>query len=154
MNVGKIYAKYKVRTVKNTIFDPIRQIYLRLTPEEIVRQKTVTFLINGLEVPQNKILIERSLGTLGVAGSRKRIDIGILDDEGLLMGIVECKASLVCNDEAACLQAQNYLRGLHARYFFVTDGFIFNGYYYDKLQFVRLEEIPRYNMWKDYPTVK
>ncbi len=128
MNVEKIYARYKVQTVGNTIYDPIRQKYVHLTPEEIVRQKTVKFLMKRLGVPQNRILIERSLGSLGVAGSKKRIDIGILDDEELLMGIVECKASLAYDDEVAHLQAQDYLLDLDTRYFFVTDGCRFNGY--------------------------
>lgn len=149
MQVRKIYAGYKVRTVKNTIYDPIRRKYLRLTPEELVRQKTIMFLMERLGVPQDKILMERSLGTLGVTGSRKRIDIGILDREDLLLGIVECKAFLAHNDEAPYRQAQDYLLDLNTRYFFVTDGYSFNGFYYDKLQFIRLEEIPGYENWRN-----
>ena len=154
MNVAKIYAGYKVQTVGDTIFDPIRQKYVHLTPEEVVRQKTVKFLTKRLEVPQSRIMVERSLGTLGVEGSKKRIDIGILDDEGLLTGIVECKASLTFYDEAAHTQAQDYLLSLNARYFFVTDGCRFNGYYHDDAQFIRLEELPSYDRWYHYPTAK
>ena len=50
-------------------------------------------------------------------GSKKRIDIGVYDDEGLLMAVVECKAPAVFNPEAAFTQAQNYLRELNTRYF-------------------------------------
>jgi hypothetical protein len=110
MNVEKNFARYKLKIENDKIYDPIRKKTLRLTPEEIVRQKTIKFLMNRLGVPQDKIIVERSLGTLGVKGSKKRIDIGVLDEEGLLMTIVECKAHSVYNPQAAFVQAQNYLR--------------------------------------------
>lgn len=71
MNVEKIYSRYKVQIDGDQIYDPIRLKYLHLTPEEIVRQKTIKFLMKRLGVPQNKIIVERSLGTLGVEGSKK-----------------------------------------------------------------------------------
>jgi hypothetical protein len=87
------------------------------------------------------------LGTLGVEGSRKRIDIGIFDDNNFLIAIVECKDSLLYGNEAAHIQAQDYLFDLGTKYFFVTDGCRFNGYYHDTTQFIRLEEIPKYEQW-------
>lgn len=150
MKVERIYSRYKVQTVGNTIFDPIRQKYLRITPEEIIRQKTIKFLMKSLGVPQSRIIIERSLGTLGVEGSKKRIDIGILADNESLIGIIECKASLVQNNEAAYIQAQDYLLALNVKYFFVTDGCVFNGYFRDTTQFVQLEEIPQYSIWSTF----
>ena len=93
-----------------------------------------------MKVPQDKIIVERALGSLGVAGSRKRIDIGILDADDLIMAVVECKASLIGIDEAAHAQAENYLREINTRYFFVTDGVRFSGYYFDTQQFIKLEK--------------
>lgn len=154
MNVKTIFDRYKVQILDNTIFDSIRQKYVHLTPEEIVRQKAIKFLTKRLEVPQNRIIVERSLCSLGVEGSKKRIDIGILDDDNLLMAVIECKASLSCNKEAAFIQAQDYLFALNTRYFFVTDGCTFCGYYYDTLQFIRLEEIPKFEKWYRYPKSK
>ena len=154
MNVKNIFDRYKVQIVEDTIFDPIRQKYVHLTPEEIVRQKTIKYLLKRLHVPQSKIIVERSLGSLGVKGNKRRIDIGILDEEDLLIGVVECKASLTQNSEAAFLQAQNYLLDLNTRYFFVTDGVKFSGYYYDTQQFIKLEDIPKYERWYYYPVTK
>lgn len=79
MEVSSIFACYKIKLNDNKVYDPIRRIYVKATPEEIVRQKTIKFLQLRLKVPQDKIIVERALGSLGVAGSRKRIDIGILD---------------------------------------------------------------------------
>ena len=50
------------------------------------------------------------------------------------------------------VMAQNYLQDLNTRYFFVTDGSIFLGYYYDTTQYIRLENIPQYKSWYYYPT--
>ena len=151
MEVSSIFARYKIKLNDNKVYDPIRQIYVKATPEEIVRQKTIKFLQLRLKVPQDKIIVERALGSLGVAGSRKRIDIGILDADDLIMAVVECKASLVGIDEAAHAQAENYLREINTRYFFVTDGVRFSGYYFNTQQFIKLEEIPQYEEWYWYP---
>ena len=154
MKVKSIFDRYKTQIQGDAVFDAIRQKYVHLTPEEIVRQKTVKFLMKRLGVPRNRIIVERSLSSLGIEGSRRRIDIGIFDDAARLMAVVECKASLSRGDEAAFIQAQNYFQELHARYFFVTDGCTFSGYYFDTLQFIRLEEIPRYEEWRHYPTAR
>ena len=151
MEVSSIFARYKIKLNDNKVYDPIRRIYVKATPEEIVRQKTIKFLQLRLKVPQDKIIVERALGSLGVAGSRKRIDIGILDADDLIMAVVECKASLIGIDEAAHAQAENYLREINTRYFFVTDGVRFSGYYFNTQQFIKLEEIPQYEEWYWYP---
>ena len=151
MEVSSIFARYKIKLNDNKVYDPIRRIYVKATPEEIVRQKTIKFLQLRLKVPQDKIIVERALGSLGVAGSRKRIDIGILDADDLIMAVVECKASLIGIDEAANAQAENYLREINTRYFFVTDGVRFSGYYFDTQQLIKLEKIPQYEEWYWYP---
>ena len=154
MNVKSIYDRYKLQIENDSIYDPVRQMWLHLTPEEIIRQKTIKFLSGRLKVPMNKIIIERSLGTLGVKGSKKRIDIGVLDDEDLLMAIIECKSQQAYNAEKAFKQAQEYLRELNTRYFFVTDGNILEGFYYDTIEDIYLETIPKYDMWYYYPVKK
>ena len=151
MEVSKIFERYKVKTENNQIYDPIRMKYVRLTPEEIVRQKTIKFLMKRLGVPQETIIVERGLSALGVENSKKRIDIGILDEEDLLMGVVECKAGII-NTEAPYRQAQDYLIDLNTRYFFVTDGHVFDGYFWNTSQFIRLDSIPKYEQWYYYPT--
>ncbi len=154
MNVRSIYDRYKVKIEDGMIYDPIRQKLVRLTPEELVRQKTIRFLTRRLGVPEWRLVVEKGLGWFGVEGSRKRIDIGVLDEENLIMAVVECKAPPMIDSEAAYRQAGDYLLELDTRYFFVTDGLEFDGYYYDTTQFIRLEQIPKYDKWYDYPRAK
>ena len=117
MKVTSIFKQYKVKKVRDEVYDPIRKKYIRATPEEYVRQQTIQFLIDYLGVPQDRIIVERTLSRLGVEGDRRRIDIGILDQEGEITAVVECKESIVGDHEAACVQAQDYLQALHAKFF-------------------------------------
>ena len=99
------------------VYDPVRGKYVHATPEEYVRQKAIQFLVDYMEIPSDRIIVERSLSKLGVEGDRRRIDIGFFDLEGGFMAVVECKESLVRFNENAFVQAQDYLFDLHARFF-------------------------------------
>lgn len=94
MDFNNIYSRYKLDIKDDKIYDPIRNGYYKCTPEEIVRQKTIKFLTHRLCVPKSKIIVERTLNSLGVIDSKKRIDIGILDYDSLIMAVIECKSSL------------------------------------------------------------
>ncbi|MBQ4302948.1 MAG: type I restriction enzyme HsdR N-terminal domain-containing protein [Lachnospiraceae bacterium] len=144
MNVTSFSKRFKIKQKDGKLYDPIRKKYVQAKPEEYVRQKTIRFLIDCLEVPSDRIVVECALSTLGVEGDKRRIDIGILDPENSVAAVVECKCSLVGHNEPAFIQAQDYLMDLHARYFFVTDGMIFKGYLYRYMCFEQLEEIPGY----------
>ena len=147
MIVTSIFKRYRVKKVKDQVYDPIRKKYVHATPEELVRQKTIKFLTEYLKVPKERIIIERTLSRLGVEGDRRRIDVGILDSKSELIAVVECKESIVGDHEAAFIQAQDYLHSLHAKIFFVTDGMTFKGYRFNRMSFIQLEEIPQYEQW-------
>ena len=145
MKVASFFKRYKVKQCKGNVYDPIREKYVHATPEEYVRQKTIQFLIDYMVIPSDRIVVERSLSKLGVEGDRRRIDIGFFDSEGDFMAVIECKESLVGFNENAFVQAQDYLFDLHARFFFVTDGMTFMGYQYKSMNFIQMEEIPKYS---------
>lgn len=147
MDVYNIFKKYKLKIKEDQIFDSIRCKFVKLTPEERVRQKTLCFLMNYLKVPKDKLCVEVALSTFGLTNNRKRIDIGIFDDKNQLIGIVECKAELIGYNDSPFLQAIDYVTLLNVKYYFVADGEYFQGYYYDSTndQFVKLEAIPMYD---------
>ena len=144
MKVASFFKRYIVKQCKGNVYDPIREKYVHATPEEYVRQKTIQFLIDYMEIPSDRIVVERSLSKLGIEGDKRRIDIGFFDPEGGFMAVIECKESLVGFNENAFVQAQDYLFDLHARFFFVTDGMTFMGYQYKSMNYIQLEEIPKY----------
>ena len=147
MKVASFFKRYKVKQCKGNVYDPIREKYVHATPEEYVRQKTIQFLVDYMEIPSDRIVVERSLSKLGIEGDRRRIDIGFFDPEGGFMAVVECKESIVGDHEAACVQAQDYSQALHVKFFFVTDGMTFKGYRFKMMSFLQLEDIPHYEEW-------
>ncbi len=148
--IEKDLKRYKLKTNEaGLIFDPIRKLYLKPTPEEIVRQRVLKYLINRMKVPQSKIVVESGLSNFGVTDSNKhrRIDIGFYGAYNDLAAIVECKAYSIRFAEAPYSQAIEYVRAIKLPTYFVTDGIWLDGYsyFYDTNQFVPIESIPLYD---------
>jgi len=57
---------------KEQIFDPFRKIWVRLTPEEWVRQNFLQVLVQHQQVPASLIAIEKEIKW---GETKKRIDI-------------------------------------------------------------------------------
>ena len=115
--------EFKLRRKKETkeIFDPVRKKYVRLTPEEWVRQHMIRFLIEHLGCPAGLISVE--------AGTRfhtlkKRTDIMVYDRDGKIWMIVECKNPDIPISQEIFDQVALYNRshGLQSRYLAITNG--------------------------------
>ena len=78
----KIYK----RGNKDCYLDPVRKKLIYITPEETIRQKVISYLIDVLEVPAEVISVEAHLSHYGVK-SKRRADIIIhgADEEGRLL---------------------------------------------------------------------
>ena len=146
MDIYKTFKKYKLKIKGDQIYDPIREKFVHLTPEERVRQQTLQFMMSDLEIPPEKIGVEISLNSLGDAGNRKRIDICVFNDEKKVVAIIECKANYIGYKEAPYNQAIDYVTSLGVYRYFVVDGYDMIGYYYNAQQdqFEKLEELPHY----------
>ena len=101
------------------ILDQIRRKFVRLTPEEWVRQNFVQYLINEGKYPPGLIAIEImfSLNKL-----KRRVDILIHDRQGRPVMIVECKEPEVKIDEKVFDQIVAYNMALKVPYIVVTNG--------------------------------
>lgn len=52
------------------VYDPIREKYVHATPEEYVRQKTIQFLIDYMEIPLIvKVVVSKKLKSFVALGS-------------------------------------------------------------------------------------
>jgi type I restriction enzyme M protein len=107
----------------DSIWSPLRQMWLAFTPEEGVRQEYLCVLVNeyGFKLEQ----IAEEMGVVGRGSAQARADFVIwrtpqdkADDKSPLI-IVECKANNVTIDHAVYCQGENYARLSNAR-FFVT----------------------------------
>ncbi len=101
------------------VFDPIRQRWVALTPEEWVRQHFINFLVHDRGCPAQLIGVERSLVLHDMA---KRADVVVHDRSGKALALVECKAPSVRITQRTFDQAARYNIVFRVRYLMVTNG--------------------------------
>ena len=126
------------------IFDSQRKKYVRLTPEEWVRQHFVNYLINHLEFPQGRIGNEVSIK---VGLTEKRCDTVVFDETGKAKVIVEYKASTVPITRKVFDQIARYNLTLQVQYLIVSNGLQTYCCQFDQesRQFRFLPAIPKYS---------
>lgn len=102
-----------------TVFCPLRQRYVALTPEEWVRQHFVGYLTGVLGYPAALLANEV---TLRVGGKRLRADTVLYDAAMRPRMIIEYKAPTVAVTQRAFDQILAYNTLLHAPYLAVSNG--------------------------------
>jgi len=114
---------YSFRTTEREdtalIYDPIRQTYVRLTPEEWVRQHFVQYLIQELGVPAGLVAVE---APFRFEGQSWRADVVVHDRQAAPLLLVECKAPSVPIGQDAFDQGARYNLVLGAPFLVVTNG--------------------------------
>ncbi|GAA4413771.1 type I restriction enzyme HsdR N-terminal domain-containing protein [Nibrella viscosa] len=112
---------YKIKQIegKPYIFDALRRKYVRITPEEWVRQHIVHLLITHYLYP--KALI-RTEGGLTLNQLQKRTDVLVFDRQGKPFLLIECKAPSVALTQAVFDQIARYNHVHQAPYLVVTNG--------------------------------
>lgn len=113
---------YRVRTNSNgqeEIFDTQRKKYVRLTPEEWVRQHFVNYLVVYRNFPQGRIGNELPIK---VGLTEKRCDSVVFDEYGKPVVIIEYKASSVALTRKVFDQIARYNLSLQVEYLIVSNG--------------------------------
>lgn len=110
--------RFKQEDAKDFIFDEFRKQWVRLTPEEWVRQNMLQYLLQSLQYPASLIAVEKEilLGEL-----RKRFDILVYRNAKPWM-IIECKEMNVPLSEAVLKQVLNYNISIQAAFIIITNG--------------------------------
>jgi len=101
------------------ILDPLRRKYVKLTPEEWVRQNFVQYLINEGKYPPGLLGIEILFRFNKL---KKRVDILVHDRSGIPILIVECKSPDIKLDEDVFDQIVTYNMKYKVPYLVVTNG--------------------------------
>lgn len=121
LNLPNFNIKLRQRDDGQTeILDFLRQRYIRLTPEEWVRQHFTHFLVEHKHYPAGLLGNEVSLNVNGV---ERRCDSVLFNREGgnPLM-IIEYKAPSVRITQKVFTQINSYNSVLHADYLIVSNG--------------------------------
>ena len=111
--------KLKEDSGKKLIFDELRRIWLKLTPEEWVRQNFLQYLIKVKLYPPSLIAVEKefSLGEL-----KKRFDLLVYDRAHRPWMLVECKETTISLEQAVLDQILRYHISLPVPYLVITNG--------------------------------
>jgi len=136
----KQQVKLRKQAGVNEVFDIIRKKWLRLSPEEWVRQNMIHYLLLK-KYPASLITVEKEikLGEL-----MKLCDVVVYTREALPFMIIECKEMNVSLSEKTLEQILRYHITLPADYLIVTNGSYCFGFQKTDNQFMETNEFPRY----------
>lgn len=101
------------------VYDPLRDKYVALTPEEYVRQQFVNWLADGLHYPRTLMANEIKID---LNGTTRRCDTVVFNPDGRPLAIVEYKAPDVTVSQNVFDQIARYNSVLKADYLIVTNG--------------------------------
>lgn len=97
----------------------IRKRYILLTPEEEIRQKIISYLIEVKNYPISLFSVE---GQIKVNNFIKRYDILVYNRDFTPFMLIECKASNIPITQETLNQISRYSLSIDAKYFLITNG--------------------------------
>ena len=144
LNLPPFNIKVAAREGQTTIYDFLRHRYLRLTPEEWVRQHFTHFLVEHKGYPTALLANEVTINVNGVA---RRCDSVLYKAAGgMPRMIIEYKAPHIHITQSVFQQIYSYNSVLRADYLIVSNGI--NHYCchvdYDNMRVDFLKDIPNY----------
>ena len=111
--------KTRIYRGKEQIFCEWRRKWVRLTPEEWVRQQLLHRMVEQLDYPMSLIAVEQAI-TVGEA--KKRCDAVVYDVAMQPLMLIECKAETVPLTQKTLDQAVTYNRRLQVPFLMLSNG--------------------------------
>ena len=143
LNLPSFSYKIKHENGMPYILDVIRKKYIKLEPEEWVRQHFIHYIISE-GYPKSLLKVERGhrFNTLN-----KRSDILAFNREGNPYLLVECKSPDIAITQKVFEQVANYNRTIKAPYLAVTNGLqhYFCEINFEKSSYKMLDGLPNYD---------
>ncbi len=143
LNLPTYSFKIKSEGRNNYIFDRLRKKYVKLTPEEWVRQNFIMFLERERGYPVTRIATEKGMN---LRSMEKRADILVYDSYANPLLLAECKAPDVTLNNEVFQQVSAYNLHFKVRYLALTNGM--DNYCcrldYNKGEITFLDDIPYY----------
>lgn len=109
----------RVYNGKEQIFCEWRHRWVRLTPEEWIRQQLLHRMVNEGAYPASLIAVEQAIT---VGDVRKRCDAVVYDNTMQPLLLIECKAETVPLTQKTLDQAITYNRKLNVPYLLLCNG--------------------------------
>lgn len=130
--------RIKEENNKEYIFDEVRKQWVRLTPEEWVRQNFIQYLIQTKKYPASLLAVEKEIH----AGELKRRCDIVVYNNNLPWMIIECKEMDVVLNDKVIEQVLNYNQHLQVHYLIITNGKETFGL--DTKNKIQLTDLPNY----------
>src|SRR6202000_3478940 len=127
---------------KEEIWDELRKLWVRLTPEEWVRQNFIQYLLQVKNYPASYIAVERrmKLGELN-----KRFDLLVFDKSARPWMLVECKAMNEKLDSRVLWQGLRYNMATPVKFIVITNGGECHAFIRGEKDFEELTVLPVYS---------
>ncbi|HMH22051.1 MAG TPA: type I restriction enzyme HsdR N-terminal domain-containing protein [Puia sp.] len=127
---------------KEEIWDELRKLWVRLTPEEWVRQNFIQYLLQVKNYPASYISVEKrmKLGELN-----KRFDLLVFDAGAHPWMLVECKGGDIKLDSRVLWQVLRYNLAMPVKYLVITNGEECHAFVKGVLDFEGIPALPAYN---------
>jgi hypothetical protein len=119
LNLPPADMKLRRQAGKDYVFDPLRRRYVRLTPEEFVRQRFIEYLTVYLRYPRNRLANEVNIA---LDDTVKRCDTVLYDEQLQPLMIIEYKAPTVTIDQTVFDQIARYNMVLRVPWLVVSNG--------------------------------
>lgn len=137
--------RFKDEGGKRYLWDSLRQKYLVVQPEELVRQLLMQYLIQEKGFPPSRIALEK---TLIINNLRKRFDALVYDNNYSPCLLIECKAANVEISESTFSQIAVYNSALRLPFLLLSNGIVsyFLRWHEGEQKFEFLDELPSYEV--------
>lgn len=132
--------KIEQKEGREHIFDPLRKKWVRLTPEEWVRQNLLQYLLQVKAYPAALIAVEKEI-TVGEL--RKRFDILVYKNNQPWL-LIECKEMNTPVEESVFHQMLRYQSALQASFMVITNGNETRGWTVKGNEILSLDALPDY----------
>ena len=109
----------RLQNGKEQIFCAWRHRWVRLTPEEWVRQQLLHYMTGQLDYPASLIAVEKAIR---IGDAVKRCDAVVYDAALQPVMIIECKAETVLLTQKTLDQAITYNRKLNVPFLLLSNG--------------------------------
>ncbi len=133
--------KQRIKNEIQEVFDPVRRLWVSLTPEEWVRQHFISYLISK-NYPLSLLAVEKKI----LVGSlTKRCDIVVYSRDMNPFMIIECKRIEVLLEQKVLEQVLRYHIPLQPPFIIITNGAYTMGFRKKNGQFLPIEYFPEYD---------
>ncbi len=119
LNLPTYSLKIKSENDLEYVYDQFRKKYVRLTPEEWVRQNFSHYLVSEKLYPASRMMLEKSLSVNKLS---KRCDILVCNDTGDPVLMVECKSPEIKIGQSTFEQVSIYNLAFRVKYLIITNG--------------------------------